>query len=352
VKTALALLSLLSCVACGSPVELDTSENVDETSAAYSFACRWYQGDPGCFLTGGAEAEVTPSISGKRVVWNAYRSGYRAVYMRDLDTDHEVEITPPFTYNVIPQIDGNRIVYVRLPPDPQPWQFIGYDLTTGTETIFYTLPRNFGVTKLSIQKDRVVFPGNLNGNWDVYMYDFTTSTLRRITTDPAPQTDAVIFDQRIAFSDKRHGGTWYDFYIYDLNTNTEQRITQNTTLGRGAVLSATRAVWGDIRGGYFKLYEYDFYANPPERALPTQTMIENSLAMSGTFVSWVNRNDANPVFYDDVFVYEIITNQERRVTKLPARQWFPALSVPYLVWEDASRGNPDIKIAQLGTIFY
>lgn len=353
VKHILRAAFLLSCVACSAPVDFGDGEPVEETSDEFSFACRHLQGDPGCFMTGGTEAERTPSISGTRVVWDAMRSGYRGIYMGNITgSSVPVEITPPLTQNVIPEIDGDRIVYVRLPPEPQPWNFIGYDIATGVETVFYTLPRNFGVGKLSLQANRVVFPGHLNGNWDVYMYDFNTSVLRRITTDPAIQTDPVIFDNRIAYADKRHGGTWYDLYIYDLSTNTEQRITQQTTLGRSAVLSATRAVWGDIRGGFFKLYEYDFYANPPERALPTQTLIENSLAMSGTFVSWVNGNLANPIYYDDVFVYEIITGEERRVTKVPAMQWFPALSVPYMAWEDHRRGNADIVVEQLGSIFY
>jgi beta propeller repeat protein len=345
----------LSLAACTFQVEddgVEAGEALGEREEPISFACRWFQGDPGCFMTAGTEDEMMPRISGTRVVWVANRSGYWGIHYRDVGTNAPAaEITPPFTQNVIPDIDGDRVVYARLPPDPQPWNFIGYDLNTGVETVFYTLPRHFGLGWFSVHGERVVFTGVENGNFDVYMYDFTTSQLRRITTDPARQTDARIRGNRISWVDQRHGGTWFDLYVHDLLTNTTQRITQNSTLGRAAVLSDTRMVWGDVRGGYFKLYEYDFYANPPERALPTQTLVENSLAMSSTIVAWVNRNDANPVFYDDVFVYDIITNEERRVTKHAARQWFPALSVPYLVWEDSRRGNADILIEQLGTIF-
>jgi hypothetical protein len=35
----------------------------------------------------------------------------------------------------------------------------------------------------------------------------------------------------------------------------------------------------------------------------------------GGHVAWHNRNDANPAVYDDVFLYELASGRERRVTR-------------------------------------
>jgi beta propeller repeat protein len=346
---AICALASLS-VACGAGPESEPSLD-DLTSApqAVSFACK-YTGDPGCNLSHQPGQEVMPAISGNRVVWADSRSGHWAIYLHDLDSDNVVAITPPDKETILPAIDGDRIVYARLPPDPAPWELYGYDIATQTETLFSTIPRNVGLGHFSLHNERVVWHTRRDGNWDVYLHDFTTHTETRITTDPADQADPRIHGDRIVWADRRHGALWWDVYMKDLSTGVEQRITQQSTLGRGPVLSATRMVWGDIRGGFFKLYEYDFYANPHERPLQT-SLVENSLAISGPFVTWVNRNDANPVFYDDVFVYDIVTEQEVRVTQLPARQWRPAIAAPYLLWEDHRKGSADVFIEQLSSLF-
>lgn len=105
--------------------------------------------------------------------------------------------------------------------------------------------------------------------------------------------------------------------MYDLTTQTEQRLTQ-TTLGRGPIVTADRIVWGDYRDGSYSLYEYNFQRVPHEQRVPTSP-IENFLASFGPYVTRVNRNDQNPAFYDDVYLYNFATSSEVRLTNLPAQ---------------------------------
>lgn len=67
----------------------------------------------------------------------------------------------------------------------------------------------------------------------------------------------------------------------------------------------------------------------------------------GDWIAWVNRNDDNPAFYDDVFLYDRSRSPEVRLTRQIARQWWPSLSMYYVGWEDHRNGNADIFIAPL-----
>jgi beta propeller repeat protein len=246
-------------------------------------------------------------------------------------------------------------VFVRLPPVVGDWELYWYDVPTRTETKFSTISRDIGLGRFSMSGNRVVWHTRRNDNWDVFLYDFVTRTETRITTHPAEQATPSIHGDLIAWEDRRNGGTRWDIYTYDLTTETERRITAAPTSGRAPVVSADRIVWGDTRGPFptylgFSLYEYDLTRVPQERRIPT-TPMENDLASFGPYIAWVNRNDQNPVFYDDVFLYNFASATELRLTRLPAKQWRPAVSAEYVVWEDHRNGNPDIYVARLADLF-
>lgn len=259
------------------------------------------------------------------------------------------EITPPNTTNINPIKFGNRVVYARLPAVGD-WLLIAYDLVSRTESVFSTIDRNTGLGAFSMWGDRVVWHTRRNGNWDIYMYDFAIHQERRITTDPADQADPSIYGNRIAWADRRHSTNgWWDAYVYDITTGQETRITENTTLGRSPILGANSMVWGDVRGnGPFSLFEYRFNVVPHERWL-FATPLENFIDMSGDKVTWTSRS-ANET-YDDIYVYNVSTGQEVRVTSSAARQWFPTISGQYLVWEDLRNGNADLYGLELSSIF-
>jgi beta propeller repeat protein len=304
--------------------------------------------EPGCNLSNNPAAQETPSISGNRVVWVDYRSGGAGIYLADLTTGTTTEVTPPGTWNVIPAIAGDRIVYVRLPASGN-WQFISYDIPTGIEAVFDSADRNNGLGHFSMSGNRVAWHDRRNNNWDVYLYDFSTHAETRLTSDPADQGDPSIFGDLVVWWDKRQGNFWGDVYLYDLAGRTERRVTATSTLGRSPIVTGDRIVWGDVRGGSFTLYAEDLLGPPQERLIPT-SLLENDIAASGSYVAWVNRNDANPVFFDDVFLYDFTSATELRVTHNPARQWHPALSGDYLVWEDSRNGNADIFITRVSKL--
>ena len=91
-----------------------------------------------------------------------------------------------------------------------------------------------------------------DGNWDIYMYDLSTSTETRITTDESNQVEPAIYEDRIVWADNRNGGgrdeygqpdgNW-DIYMYDLSTSTETQITSNNSTQWKPAIYGDRIVW-------------------------------------------------------------------------------------------------------------
>ncbi|MCA1790000.1 MAG: hypothetical protein LC667_09115, partial [Thioalkalivibrio sp.] len=296
--------------------------------------------EPGCPITVEPHMQVQPRISGNRVVWEDYRFGLPAVFMLDLVTHRTTQVTPPGTENILPAIEGDRVVYVRSFACPAPWEVYVYDVPSGVATLFHTIDCNVGLSGFSMSGDRVVWHERRDENWDVYTYDFVTETEARVTTDDAEQGGPSIYGDTIVWSDRRHGKPWGDLYTYDLRTGVEQRITDATTLGRGPIVTADKIVWGDTRGGYFALYEYGLERGI-DAQVPSTPLLECSLAasQSGRYAAWADRGDGNYGGCDDVFLYDFHASSVLQLTSDPETQWYPALTDDYVVWEDHRDGQ-------------
>jgi len=83
-----------------------------------------------------------------------------------------------------------------------------------------------------IYEDKIVWSDKRNGNWDIYMYDFSTGQEKRITTDLSNQMRPSISGDKIVWLDQRTPTpSEYPFYgdgdvfMYDIPTGKETQIT-------------------------------------------------------------------------------------------------------------------------------
>jgi beta propeller repeat protein len=171
-----------------------------------------------------------PAIYGDRIVWEDSRNddgtGNTDIYMYDLSTKKETRITPSYEggednpYQLNPEIYGNKIVW---------WDARNYDLA----------------------------------GWDIYMYDLSTKKETRITTNKSDQATPDIYGNRIVWMDGRNGGgsvgeyqrpigNW-NIYIYDFSTHTEPHTTDRSSQQFPAI-NGDRIVWQDNRSGNWDIY--------------------------------------------------------------------------------------------------
>jgi len=104
--------------------------------------------------------------------------------------------------------------------------------------------------------DRIVWQDNRNGNWDVYLYNDTTTAISRITTSTANQVKPKIYGDSIVFMDNRNNENW-DIYRYNLVTQTETPVANGTASQQNPAIYGNYIVWQDNRNGEWDIYLYD-----------------------------------------------------------------------------------------------
>jgi len=246
-------------------------------------------------FTGSAANDFRPAVSGDRVVWQRGNN----IYMRSVSASATTQITDAGSASV-PEISGNRLVYMDHRNATFGQQVFVYNLLTRTEARINPHDVNNEYFP-DVDGDHIVWSDPRNGNEDVFLYDLSTGVETRITTDGANQDHPRVSGSRIVWQDDRNGCC--DIYMYDLASGSETRITGSPTARREGELAidGDRIVWSDIRNGD-----------------------------------------------DDIYMYDTTTGAETRITDSPRDELHPDVSGSRIVWQDYRNGNWDIYMCDLG----
>jgi len=277
-----------------------------------------------------------PAISGDRIVWKDYRlnplgggTHEAVIYLYDLATGTERQITGPYELNIGGDlhISGDKVVWgdgsmgIRL-----------YDLATDTER---QIARGFTP---AISGDRMVWVDFRNMDWpcnpaldpscqfvlnsDIYLYDTATDTERQITSDSRLQQYPAISGDKIVWEDDRNGN--WDIYLYDLATDTERQITSDPYDQRDPAVSGDKIVWEDSRNRVPSSDEPGSCATDPESCPRT--------------ANW------------DIYLYDLATDTEQRITGHRWKQQDPAISCDTVVWQDYRNGVSKIYSSEIPNV--
>jgi beta propeller repeat protein len=147
----------------------------------------------------------SPDLSGGKVIWIDDPSG-PAVFVYDLSEKTIRRVTNRTGIKGIPALDGDRIAWADTRSDYA--QIYVLDLVTMAETQVTTDDVNHFTPAIS--GDRVVWVDFRNGERDIYLYDLAARREQPVTTNLGDQVGPQIAGCTVAWADNRNGS--YDVY--------------------------------------------------------------------------------------------------------------------------------------------
>jgi TolB protein len=205
-------------------------------------------------------------------------------------------------------------------------------------------------------------------DWNVFLLDLDTGEVRQITDDQHVQMEPRIYGNTIVWLDNRHGtGERYpypqplDVYAYDLSTGEEKRITAATTVEGYShpAVSGSFVVWTDSRHAdpevvrhatnepdyNNEIYMYDL-ATDEERRVTDYPGNDRYPTVNGNRIVWLRQSGYREA---DVFVYDLETGQEAQVSHSSYATFHPAIYGDHIAWTDArvSKGNTTNDVVEI-----
>jgi beta propeller repeat protein len=264
---------------------------------------------------------TNPSISGDKIVWEEDRNGNDDIYLYDLSTNQETQITEYGGEN--PSISGDKIVW------EDDYDIYMYDLSTNQEIQITT--GSIFTKNPSISGDKIVW----KESGIIYMYDLSTNQEIQITTGSFLTKNPSISGDKIVWEDDRNGND--DIYMYDLSTNQETQITTDSNTQTNPSISGDKIVWEDDRNGNFDIYMYDLSTNQETQIVkysnPFFRHVEANPSISEDKIIW--EDDRVLEGRGGIYIYDLSTNQETRISKSHTGS-NPFISEDKIVWVEFS----------------
>jgi Tol biopolymer transport system component len=198
-------------------------------------------------------------------------------------------------------------------------------------------------------------------NWDVFLLDIKTGDVQQLTTEEHAQVCPRIYDDTVVWLDKRHeeerhNPERYDIYAYDIKSKKERRLTSSTSAeGQDLSISGNLVVWTDNRHAdpevkihaenapdyNNEIYVYDLSAND-EKRITSYPGNDRYPAISGNNIAWLRQLQSNYI-QADIFACDFKKGKETQVSysSYAAHPWRPSIYGDRIVWADAraSKGN-------------
>ncbi|AFV23761.1 cell surface protein [Methanolobus psychrophilus R15] len=194
-----------------------------------------------------------PAIYKDRLVWNDWRQDttgenmFSGIYMYNISSGENKLLIE--TYSFSAPVIYNDVIVWQDERYENPVIYM-YDISTGEEQQITT--HNSDQANPVIHDDAIVWQDNRSGSWDIYMYAISTGEERQITREVSDQTNPAIYGDKIVWQDYREGN--WDIYMYDLSSEKEIRLTTSESDQIDPAICGDRIVWVD---GYLEILMYD-----------------------------------------------------------------------------------------------
>jgi len=278
-------------------------------------------------------------------------------------------------------------ILVGLEPKYQDNKVVGqylnvYNLTTREKRQVIELPDSRVADMASIYENKIVWASvdkdeyfrhaisskiEPAPNYDVFLLDLDTSQVQQLTTEEHAQMSPRIYGDTVVWLDARNQPLNqypppFDVYALDLKTMKERRLTENATAEGYSQLSISGnvVVWTDIRHADVgitshgsndpkynnEIYVYDLGTNQEHR-ITTSLGNDCGSDISGDRIVWLRQEDYQKA---DVFLYDLKSGLETQVSHGGYAAFNPSIYDDRIVWTDAraTKGNTTNDVVMNG----
>lgn len=244
-----------------------------------------------------------------------------------------------------PDIYGDKIVWTDGRNYDGNYNIYMYDLSTSEET---QITSSIMATTPKIYNDRIVWTDSSYDGTYIYMYDLTTSKKTRITTVSGSVCHPAIHGDRIVWMSDTDSDGKYDIYLYDLSTSKETQIT-TSELAQNPKIYDDRIVWADTRSGNSQIYMYDI-------SMAKETQITKNSWNHYTPSIYGNKIVYETKIYEteNICVYDLLTSTEQTISSGSIAVGYPEIYDNRIVWADVRKDSSykikyDIYLHDLST---
>lgn len=255
--------------------------------------------------------------------------------------------TFPGTYVVNFTVSNSKGTFSKLSPiTVSPIQRVDGQLIL---TEYQITTNGLNPSRPAIYKDRIVWSDNCNGNYDIYMYNLSTSRETQISTSESDDFSPDIYGDRIVWNDLRNGNG--EIYMYNLSTKKETQITTNG-LALSPKIYEDKIIWVDYRNGDFKnssnsdIYMYDLFTH-------NETQITSNISddldpdIYGDRIVWCAKRHESE--NSDIYMYDLSTLKDTKITTNESQHMHPLIYGNRIIWEDYLNGKSSLYMYNLST---
>lgn len=210
-------------------------------------------------------AEYEFSIYDDKIVWADSRNGNKDIYLYDLSSGKELQITSTEREETSPTIYGNNIVYVGCLRDEdkggkkvcQKWALFLYNINMDKSEVIFTFDTFGSGSNPILYEDSLVFSECMTNSGKLFLFNIKTKEKKEIINNN--YTYYFNFDMdgnKVVWDDEK--GNYYGIYVYDVESSETKRITSNERFQAYPKIYGNKVVWLDRRNlGDADIYLYD-----------------------------------------------------------------------------------------------
>jgi len=254
-------------------------------------------------------SEYEFSIYGDKIVWADLRNGNKDIYMYDLSSGKELQITSTEKEETSPTIYGNNIVYVGCLRDEnkngkkvcQKWALFLHNIDTDKSETIFTFDVFGSGSKPILYENNLVFSESRTNSGKLFLFDIQTKEKKEIINNN--YTHYFNFDMhgnKIVWDDRKELN-YYGIYVYDIETSETKRIAFDKKFRAYPKIHENKVVWLDRR----------------------------------------NLGDA------DVYLYDLVSDKEQSFGGMGSNQVFPDIYENKIVWADVTSYPASLKGGQI-----